>query len=59
MYKVTRMLRNGRRSASIIRVDTILSTTTPREWNTFTVLELCNTFYVNPFADVDSYLQFE
>ncbi|KAN0103997.1 hypothetical protein V8E52_011427 [Russula decolorans] len=68
MYKVTRMLRNGRRSASIIRVDTILSSvhlfprfgaTTPREWNTFTVLELCNTFYVNPFADVDSYLRFE
>ncbi|KAN0124797.1 hypothetical protein V8E52_001349 [Russula decolorans] len=68
MYKVTRMLRNGHRSASIIRVDTILSSvhlfprfgaTTPREWNTFTVLELCNTFYVNPFADVDSYLRFE
>jgi hypothetical protein len=62
------MLRNGRRSTSIIRVDTILSSvhlfprfgaTTPREWNTFTVLELCNTFYVNPFADVDSYLRFE
>ena len=31
----------------------------PQEWNSFTVLEHCNTFYVNPFADVHSYLTFE
>ena len=67
MYKVTRLIQSGRRSASIIRVDSILSSvhlfprfgaTTPREWNTFTVLDQCNSFYVNPFADIDSYLQF-
>ena len=68
MYKVTRMKQNGCRSASIIRVDTILGSvhlfprfgaTTPREWNTsFTVLDQYNSFYVNPFADIDSYLRF-
>ena len=30
----------------------------PREWNSFSVLELCNTFYVNPFSDRDSYMIF-
>ena len=68
MYKVMRLTENGRRCASIIRVDTILgsvhlfpqleSTTTPREWNSFTVLEQCNSFYVNPFAGLDSHLRF-
>jgi hypothetical protein len=67
MYKLTRATQNGRRSASIIQVDTILGsvhlfprfgTTTPREWNNFTVLEQCTSFYVNPFAHVDSYLRF-
>ena len=65
MYKVTRVTQNGHRSASIIRVDSILSSvhlfprfgaTTPQEWNTFTVLDQCNSFYINPFADIDSYL---
>ena len=67
MYKVTRATKNGQRSASIVRVDALLGSvhlfprfgaTTPREWNTFTVMDHCNTFYVNPFADVDSYLRF-
>lgn len=67
MYKVTRMIRNGQRVASIIRVDTILSSvhlfpqfgaTVPQGWNTFTVLDHCSSFYVNPFADIDSYLLF-
>jgi len=66
MYKVTRSIQNGRRSASIIQVDSILGSvhlfprfgaTTPQEWNTFTVLDHCNTFYVNPFAHIDSYLR--
>ena len=61
------MTQNGRRSAGIIRVDSILSSvhlfprfgaTTPREWNAFTVLDHCNSFYVNPFAGIDSYLRF-
>ena len=67
MYKVTRTTRNGRRSASIIRADTILGSvhlfprfgvSTPLQWSSFTVLEQCNSFYVNPFADIDSYLRF-
>ena len=67
MYKVTRTHQNGRRYSSIIRADTILGSvhlfprfgaTTPREWNSFTVLDECNSFYVNSFADIDSYLRF-
>ena len=67
MYKVTRATRNRCRSASIIWVDSILSSvhlfprfgaTTPQEWNTFTVLEQCNSFYVNLFMDIDSYLRY-
>jgi hypothetical protein len=30
----------------------------PPEWNSFTVLEKCDTFYVNVFNDVDTYLKF-
>ena len=56
---------NGRRHASIIPVDFILRSVhlfpffgpqAPRTWNTFNVLEVCNTFYVNPFSDRDNYL---
>lgn len=67
MYKVTRTTRNGRRCASVIRVDTILGSVhlfprfgavIPKEWNSFTVLEQCTSFFVNPFQDIDSYLRF-
>ena len=67
MYKVTRLMKNGRRSAGVIRVDSILGSmhlfpqfgaTVPQEWNNLNVLEQCNAFYVNPFADVNSYMQF-
>ena len=67
LYKVTRFTHGGRRRASIIPVDCILHSVhllpvfgqrTSREWNTFSVLELCNAFYVNPFSDRDSYLIF-
>ena len=54
--------------ASIIPVDTIVSSVhlflrivqnIPHEhWNTFTVLERCQTFYVNPFSDRDIFLLF-
>ena len=30
----------------------------PQEWNSFTVLEQCESFYVNPFKDIDTYLTF-
>ena len=68
MYKVTRLtLQNGRRSAGIIRVDNILGSvhlfswfeaTTPEEWNSCTVLDYCNSFYINPFTNIDSYMRF-
>jgi hypothetical protein len=29
-----------------------------QEWNSSNVLEHCNVFYINPFADIDSYLRF-
>jgi hypothetical protein len=67
LYKVTRLTHNGRRRASIIPVNTILRSVhlfpvfgqhTPQEWNTFSVLELCTTFYINPFSDRDNYLCF-
>jgi len=67
MYRVSRLAVNGHRSASIIRVETIIRSVhlipqfgpvMPQEWNSFTVLELCNSFYINPFADVHSYLTF-
>jgi hypothetical protein len=65
LYKVTRLTQNGRRRASIIPVTSIIRSVhllpifglhTPREWNTFTVLELCNSFYINPFSDRENYL---
>jgi len=67
MYKVSRLIENGHRSASIIRAKTIICSihlipqfgpVMPREWNSFMVLDLCNTFYINAFPDVDSYLTF-
>jgi hypothetical protein len=65
MYKVSRLMRNGRRHASIIPVGTIIGSVhlfpqcrpaTPPEWNSFTVLETCQHFYLNPFSDRDIYL---
>jgi hypothetical protein len=65
MYRVSRLTANGFRSASVITVDSIVCSihlmphfgpVVPQGWNSFTVLEHCNTFYVNPFADVHSYL---
>ena len=59
--------RRSQRSVSIIPVDKIICSVhllprfgpvTPQEWNSFTVLEQCHTFYLNPFPDVNSYLRF-
>ena len=66
MYKVSRLIHNGWRHASIIPVDLIISSIhlIPRfghhtpEWKTYSVLELCHTFYINPFSDRDTYLLF-
>ena len=67
LYRVSRQMCNGRRSASIIPVDMILHSVhliprfepvMPKEWNSFTVLDQCQTFYVNPFCNIHSYLAF-
>ena len=67
MYKVSRSFQDGRRSASIIPVDSVVCSVhllpqfgpaIPHEWNTFMVLEKCQIFYVNPFLDTRSYLTF-
>jgi hypothetical protein len=67
MYRVSRLMVDRQRSASVIPVNLIIrsihliprfGTVIPQEWNSFTVLEECNTFYVNTFADVHSYLTF-
>ena len=67
MYKVQRMFHDGVRRASIIPVDAILgsvhlfphlSANTPREWDSSSILEHCQTFYINPFSNRNSYLRF-
>ena len=64
LYKISRMVRNGRRIASVIPVESILYSVHlfPRfgqdtgAWNTFTALELSHTFYINSFTNRDIYL---
>ncbi|KAH8986507.1 hypothetical protein EDB83DRAFT_2240317 [Lactarius deliciosus] len=68
LFKVSRLTRNGRRLASVIPVDNIYSSVhlLPRfgqledtpGCNTFSVLELCHSFYINPFSCRDIYLLF-
>ena len=67
MYKVSRSMQGGRRSASVIPVNSIVGSVhllprfgpaLPHDWNSFTVLEKCPTFYINPFTNVDSYMSF-
>ena len=67
MYKVTRSTRNGGRSAAIIPVESIICSvhlipqvgpTVPQSWCAFTVLERCQTFFINPFSDKYNYLIF-
>jgi len=68
MYKVLRSLTGGHRRASIIPVDSIVSSvhlfpkvansSLGEDWNSFTVLEHCHTFYINPFSDRDTFLLF-
>ncbi|KAH9016036.1 hypothetical protein EDB85DRAFT_1875359 [Lactarius pseudohatsudake] len=64
LYRVSRLTQNGRHLASIIPIDSLFSSVhlLPRfgpetsEWNTFSVLELCRSFYINPFSNRDVFL---
>lgn len=67
MYKVSRLTLGGHRRATIIPVDSIISSihliprfgpAVPQDWNSFSVLEKCHTFYVNCFSDRSNYLKF-
>ena len=67
MYKVSRMFHDSARRASILPVDAIicsvhlfprLSPNTPQDWVSSSILEHCQTFYVNPFRNRNSYLMF-
>ncbi|KAI0054641.1 hypothetical protein BV25DRAFT_1816783 [Artomyces pyxidatus] len=65
MYRLTRMLKDGRRVASVIPVDNIRRSVhlfpkwgavAPRSWTSSNVLELCDVFYVNCFLDRHTYI---
>ena len=67
MFKVSRMFHDGARRASILPLEEILCSVhlfprltpnTPRDWVSSSVLEHCQTFYVNPFSNRNSYLKF-
>ena len=67
MYQVSRLLHNGRRQASIIPVNSIASSihlfpwfhhNTSPQWNTYSAIELCHSFHINPFSDRNMYLLF-
>ena len=66
LYKVSRLTQDSRNLASIIPINTILCSVHlfPRfrqdtlTWNTFSVLELCPSFYINPFSSRDVFLLF-
>jgi hypothetical protein len=67
LYKVSRVFRGGERQASVIPVSSIVSSihlfprfgqNGPQGMNSFTVLEKCHSFYVNPFRDMDNYMLF-
>ena len=56
---------DGQRLTSIIPVESFVwsihlipqfGRTAPRDWLSFTVLEQCDTFYVNPFSDRDVFM---
>jgi len=67
MYKVSRSVQNGQQNMAIIPVELIISSihllpqfvpTGSQEWNAFTALERCHTFYINPFTDAYIYSKF-
>ena len=65
MYQVSRMMKDGEPCGGIIPVDWVLRSVhllpcfgpvVPQQWSSFTVLDQCQTFYLNPFTDVYSYI---
>jgi len=67
LYKVSRLMKDGKRQASILLVSSIISSVhlLPRfgqsdqqGMNSFTVLEKWDSFYVNPFSDINNFMLF-
>jgi hypothetical protein len=67
MYKVARLHKDGRRCGAVIPVNSILCSVhlfpqfgqvTTQQWDSFSVLELCHTFFINPFSDRHNYFLF-
>jgi Plavaka transposase len=67
MYKISRMFHGGMQRASIIPVEMILCSVhlfpwfgqnIPQNWDSYTVLEECQHFYINPFSNMNNYLIF-
>ncbi|KAH9061973.1 hypothetical protein EDB87DRAFT_391109 [Lactarius vividus] len=67
MYKVSRLIHQDRRRAAIVPIEGILCSVHllshltgpvgPHNCNSFSVLDRCSTFYVNPFSDRHIYLR--
>ncbi|KAF8257271.1 hypothetical protein EI94DRAFT_1759519 [Lactarius quietus] len=67
LYRVSRLIHCGRRHSAIIPVERIMCSVhllprfgpaAPQDWKSFSVLNKCNTFYVNLFSDRHNYLLF-
>jgi len=67
LYKVSRLMKDGLWQASIIPLSSVISSVHllprfgqnhPQDMNSFTVLEKCQSFYVNPFSDMYNYMIF-
>ncbi|KAF8263176.1 hypothetical protein EI94DRAFT_1878699 [Lactarius quietus] len=67
LYRVSRLIHRGCWCSAIIPVERIMCSihllphfgpAAPRDWKSFSVLDKCNTFYVNPFSDRHNYLLF-
>ena len=65
MYKVSRVLQNGKHLCSIIPVSDFhhsihliphFSKVAPAHWTSSNMLEQCDSFYVNPFSDRHAYM---
>ncbi|KAF8259006.1 hypothetical protein EI94DRAFT_1774035 [Lactarius quietus] len=67
LHRVSRSMLCGKRRATVIPVESILGSvhllprfgSTPPRSTSFSILENCNTFYVNPFSDRHNYLIFK
>ena len=67
IHQVSRLIQGEEQCAGIIPVDWIISSIhlllqfgpiVPHDWSSFMVLEKCQTYYVNPFTNVQNYNTF-